>query len=63
MSAQKRRQAIKKGTLLSKLKPHPQFKMYEFFIDKYADDKAQAQKQLEKYKLDLSNAGNTLKPT
>lgn len=37
--------------------------MYEFFIDKYADDKAQAQKQLEKYELNLSNAGNSLKHT
>ena len=31
--------------------------MYEFFIDKYADDKKQAQLTLEKYQLNLTNAG------
>jgi hypothetical protein len=30
--------------------------MYEFFIDKYSDDK-KAQLALEKYKLNLSSAG------
>ena len=42
MSAQKRKHAIKKDALVTKLKPHPQFKMYEFFVEKYADDKAKA---------------------
>jgi hypothetical protein len=37
--------------------------MYEFFPDKYADDKALVQKQLNQYKLNLSNAGNPLKPS
>jgi hypothetical protein len=49
MSAQKRQTAIKKNALITNLKPHPQFKMYDFFIDKYADDKVIAQKQQDQY--------------
>ena len=44
MSVEKRKNAIKKNALVTNLKPLPQFKMYEFFPDKYADDKESAKK-------------------
>jgi hypothetical protein len=56
MSGQKRQEAIKSKSLVTKITPFPNFKMYEFFIDKYSDDK-KAQLALEQYKLNLSIAG------
>ena len=46
MSGQKRQEAIKSKSLVTKITPFPNFKMYEFFIDKYSDDK-KAQLALE----------------
>jgi len=44
MSVDKRKTAIKKNALITNLKPHPQFKMFEYFTDKYTEDKKLAQK-------------------
>lgn len=62
ISADKRKQAIKRGALVTSLKPYSNFKMYEYYQDKFADDKEADQKALKQHELNVTNAGKEMKP-
>jgi hypothetical protein len=62
MSSAKRRQAIKMNSLVTTKEPFQNYKTYELFVETHPDDKAEADKQLAQYKLNLTNAGRPLIP-
>lgn len=56
-SAAKRALAIKSDSLVSRLAPHPNMSLYEYFDDKFADDKDAVKKLADKHLLNVTNAG------
>jgi len=61
ISAEKRKYAIKRDALITSRKPHPCFRLFEFFGDKFEEDKSKLGVMVAKNILNETNAGKPLK--
>lgn len=52
--------AQKLNTTIDKSKPHPNYRIYEFFEDKYEENKSKAGQQTAQHELNLSHGGEPI---
>lgn len=48
------------GSLVTYVKPFPNYDLYRYFPDRYAEDKAKEAANLHQHKLNVTNAGKPL---